>query len=130
MNAYELNKIIGAVLAALGFAMGLSVLSGIIFDDEELTEPAYVVAVAEEEGQTEAQAQEEEPFSVLLASADPSAGESASRVCAACHSFEEGGGNGIGPALHNVVGREIAAASTTRPRCRATPTGRSGRMRS
>ena len=110
MNAYELNKIIGAVLAALVFVMGLTVISEIIFEEEELEEPAYAIAVAESStGGGEAEAPAETPISVLLASADAGAGESASRVCSACHSFDEGMENKIGPALHGVVGRELAA---------------------
>jgi cytochrome c len=45
----------------------------------------------------------------LLAQADPTAGEAAARKCVACHSFEAGGPNKIGPGLHNVVGREVAS---------------------
>ena len=45
----------------------------------------------------------------LLADADLEAGQKATRVCAACHSFEEGGPNKIGPGLWGVVGRDIAS---------------------
>ena len=31
------------------------------------------------------------------------------KKCAACHSIKSGGGNKIGPALYNVVGRKIGA---------------------
>lgn len=44
-------------------------------------------------------------YGLLLAAADISAGERVVRRCAACHSFEEGGGNGVGPAMWDVVGR-------------------------
>lgn len=108
MNAYELNKIIGAVLAALVFAMGVGVISDIIFTEEALEEPAYRIAVASAtDTGDEAEVAEEPPFAVFLASADAAAGESASRVCSACHSFDEGMENKIGPALYGVVGREI-----------------------
>ncbi|MEM0908954.1 MAG: c-type cytochrome [Pseudomonadota bacterium] len=108
MNAYELNKILCAVLAAFVFAMGVSVLSDIIFDEAPLYDPAYAVRI--EEAKDEAVEEEELPFSVLLASADPAAGERAARVCGACHAFEAGGANGIGPQLYNIVGRDMAAA--------------------
>ena len=112
MNAYEINKILGAVLGTLVFVMGLSVLSGIIFSEDPPEQAGWQVAVkddADEVAEEEAAAQEEVPFEVLLASADPEAGKSASRVCGACHAFEKGGGNGIGPALWNSVGAEIAS---------------------
>ncbi len=108
MNAFELNKIIGAVLAALVLGMGLSVLSDIIFDEEPLYDPAYQIAVAEQEEGMQDEEAAETPFAVLLASADPAKGESAVRVCQACHNFEDGGANGIGPHLHDVVGRAMA----------------------
>jgi len=44
-----------------------------------------------------------------LAHADLDAGAKSARVCAACHSFEEGGAAKIGPPLWGVVGREIAS---------------------
>jgi cytochrome c len=45
----------------------------------------------------------------LLAHADLDAGARSARICAACHTFEEGGAAKIGPPLWDVVGREIAA---------------------
>jgi cytochrome c len=44
-----------------------------------------------------------------LASADAAHGESLTRVCAACHSFDEGGPVKVGPPLYGVVGRDIAS---------------------
>ncbi|MEM8854645.1 MAG: c-type cytochrome, partial [Pseudomonadota bacterium] len=113
MNAFEINKIIGAVLGALVFVMGLSVLSDLIFDEHPLDELAYGVdAPPETSAENEAdESAPEEAFAVLLASADPVAGENSTAVCAACHSFDDGGPNGIGPAIYNVVGREIAGVA-------------------
>ncbi|HEV7265831.1 MAG TPA: cytochrome c family protein [Falsiroseomonas sp.] len=46
-----------------------------------------------------------EPIGPLLASADAAAGQQlAGRLCASCHSFNEGGRNGVGPNLWGVVG--------------------------
>jgi cytochrome c len=45
------------------------------------------------------------PIAALLATADPASGESyAKKVCAACHSLNEGGKAIIGPNLYGVVG--------------------------
>ncbi|MFA7429419.1 MAG: cytochrome c family protein [Rhodospirillaceae bacterium] len=43
------------------------------------------------------------------AAGDPKAGQTASRVCAACHTFDAGGPNRVGPNLHGVVGNDIAS---------------------
>lgn len=42
-----------------------------------------------------------------LARADPARGRLATRACAACHSFDPEGRNGVGPALWGVVGRKM-----------------------
>lgn len=53
----------------------------------------------------------EESFSKLLASADADAGKANTMKlgCVACHSFNEGGKNGLGPNLWGVVGAHMAA---------------------
>jgi cytochrome c2 len=48
-------------------------------------------------------------FGQLLAAADPAQGEHDAKICKACHNFEAGAGNKIGPDLHGVVGRKIAS---------------------
>jgi cytochrome c len=108
MNAFELNKIIGAILGALVFAMGLSVLSDIIFTEEAPETPAYQIAVADATGGGE-EAAAPPSFAVLLASADPAAGQRSAAVCGACHSFEQGGPNKVGPGLYGIVGHPIAS---------------------
>lgn len=44
-----------------------------------------------------------------LAGADVEAGQRVARACAACHSFEEGGPNKVGPNLHGVFQADIAS---------------------
>lgn len=45
-----------------------------------------------------------------MASADTAAGQKAMRKCAACHSWDSGGANKVGPNLWGIVGRKIGGA--------------------
>ena len=49
-----------------------------------------------------------EPIAALLAAADPDAGKAKTTQCAACHTFDKGGPNRIGPNLYGIVGDQIA----------------------
>ena len=70
-------------------------------------EHAYGYAITVEDSGA-AEVEEGPSFDVLLASADPAAGERVFRKCAACHSLDEGV-NGTGPSLYGVVGRAAGA---------------------
>ncbi|MEL7213459.1 MAG: cytochrome c family protein [Pseudomonadota bacterium] len=70
------------------------------------SEQAYVIDTGEEEV---AEVEEEVPFEVVLASADPGKGERVFGKCRACHKLEQGA-NGTGPYLYGVVNRAVAAS--------------------
>ena len=106
------NKIAGAVLGSMLFAMGLNIFSGVIYTPKKPAVPGYDLpapeAGAEAGGAADQQAQAE-PLPVLLASADPAKGQSAAKKCAACHTFGKGEPNKIGPNLFGVIGRPKAS---------------------
>lgn len=110
MDSHEWNKIFGAVLFALLAAVGLSIFSEIIFHREAPETPAYVIAsFTEDDATEEADASESPTIGVLLASADAGAGEAAAKKCIACHGFDEGGANKVGPNLWDTVANAIGA---------------------
>lgn len=64
---------------------------------------AYVIEVAGAETGDEAPAEEGPTFDIVLASADPAAGEKVFAKCKACHKVD--GTDGTGPHLNGVVNR-------------------------
>lgn len=105
----ELNKTAAAVLTAGVVAMTAGFIANLLVHPEELEENVYVIAGSG--GGDAASAPEEEQLASvipLLGEADPSKGESLSRACTACHTFEEGGANKVGPNLWDIVGADHA----------------------
>jgi len=107
MDSFELNKIIGAILGTLLFVMGVGFLAEAIYHPIEDRGPGYALPEAEvaSAGGEAAPAAPVVPLAVLLASADPVAGQAAARKCSSCHNFGEGEANKTGPLLYGVVGR-------------------------
>jgi cytochrome c len=107
MNSFELNKVLGAVLATCLILLALSIGAGAIFAPEKPAKPGFAIAVKESgDGDKAAAKEPEKPIEVLLASASVEKGQATAKQCGACHTFEKGGPNRVGPNLWNVVGDE------------------------
>ena len=115
MDSFEINKIVAAVLMVALIIIGIGKLSEIIFHVEKPKTPGYVVeveqAVATNMQSTTKTDEEKIDISALMALGDLTTGEKVFKKCAACHSINKGGKNNIGPALYNVVGRNVGAIS-------------------
>lgn len=110
MSSLEFNKIAGAVLATGLLVLGLKNFGSELFKTEAPEKPGYAIEVAQVATTDAAAAVKAEPLPVLLAKADIGKGMAGAKACAACHNFEKGGANKVGPALWNVVGRKMGSA--------------------
>jgi len=105
MNGFELNKIAGAVLLAGLVAMLTAFAAEKMVVPTELEKPAYVVEVADAGAAADAAAPAgPEPIEALIATADIAKGEVLAKACAACHGFDKGGPNKVGPNLWGIMG--------------------------
>ncbi len=101
------NTIAGWALAGGIVALGLSIVSGMIFHSERPEHMGYVIEGVEEAGEGGGAAAAE-PIAVRLAKADVAKGEASFKKCTACHTINSGGPNGIGPNLYGTMGEAIA----------------------
>lgn len=109
------NKIAGAVLAALILVFGLPQLTGAVLGSGhggghgDTLHLAY--CCVDLETQEASHADEPAPIDLgtLLANASVAGGERRSALCKSCHTLEEGGANGSGPNLWNIVNRNVAS---------------------
>ena len=115
MDSFELNKIIAAILMVALLIIGISKLSNVVFHVEKPERPGYSVEVEQASvvsSQSSLQPVEDKiDIAALIAMGDISSGEKVFKKCAACHSIVKGGKNNIGPALYNVVGRDVGVVS-------------------
>lgn len=115
MNAFELNKIIGWVLAAALVIVGGQTFMEIYsagHGDGKAEKTAYVIEVeGDDAGKTEKKAEAPKPLDIkpLLATASVEIGAKVAKKCKACHSFDKGGKNKVGPALYEVLNRKLAS---------------------
>ena len=114
MDSFEINKIIASILLVALLIIGISKISNIIFKIDKLDSSAYKVELPDNGAkqiseENTMKSDDKVDISALMALGDIAHGEKVFKKCSACHSIKAGGGNKIGPALYNVVGRKIAA---------------------
>ncbi|HEX2529387.1 MAG TPA: cytochrome c family protein [Geminicoccus sp.] len=107
-SSLESNKLMAGILTAGIIALGSGVISRMLYSPEMPEENAYHVEVADAEANAPTE-QPDEPIAVRLASASVEAGATSAKKCAACHAFDAGNENKIGPGLYDVYGRPAGA---------------------
>lgn len=98
------NTIMGWMLGAGIVALGLGSLTGHMWAPHEAEKMGYAV-----EGVAAAGADAGPAIETLLQTADAAKGEAVFAKCAACHTINQGGANGIGPNLWATMGKPLAS---------------------
>ena len=107
MNSFELNKILGAILGTCLVLLALNIAAGAVFAPQKPAKPGFDIVVKETGEEKAGGAKEpEQPIETLLAKASVEKGQAAAKQCQACHTFEKGAPNRVGPNLWNIVGSQ------------------------
>ena len=115
MTAFQVNKILGAVLGTSMVLVALHIAAGAIFGPKTPAKPGDVIAVKQEQpaagGEAGAAAPGNVPIATMLPSASVQQGMQVAKQCELCHNLGKGQGNKIGPDLYGVVGRPVASVA-------------------
>ena len=112
MDALRINKIAAALLSGVLLIMVFGKIGNILVDPKTEISNAYPIEVPEK-NQIKSKVVEEvviEPILALLATANLESGQKISKKCVACHGFEAGGPNKVGPNLYNIVNKDQGKA--------------------
>ena len=108
MDSFEINKIVTAILVIFLVVFGIGKISDIIFHVEKPNTSAYKVEVSTANSTQDSSSGQLVDIKALLAMGNLEEGQKVWKKCSACHSIKKGGKNKIGPALYNVLGRNVA----------------------
>jgi cytochrome c len=109
MDSFEINKIVAAVLVVFLVVFGIGKISDIIFHVEKPNTSAYKVEVSTASSTQDSSTDQLVDITALLAMGNVDDAKKVWKKCSACHSIKKDGKNKIGPALYNVLGRNVAA---------------------
>jgi cytochrome c len=116
MTSWDMNKVIGAVLASVLFILAIEmIVMPVVFYAPPPKKPGYIVQGVEETtsaGATQAAEETIPDWGTVLPKADVAAGQQTVQVCGQCHDWSKGGPDKIGPNLWGVVGRARASRAS------------------
>ena len=113
MDAFEVNKSVGAVLAALLVIFGSRTMLDILTRQHKPEKPGWAIPI-KEVAATPSSKEPAAPFDAaqviaLLAKASPENGQDTFKKCMQCHTSDKGGRTLTGPNLYGIVGRTRAS---------------------
>ena len=113
MDSFEINKIAGAILAALLLVFGSATLID-IFKSKKSQVAGYTLPLPKGASGVVGAAAADNAITVpkiaeLMTKASVEGGAGVFKKCATCHTPDKGGKNGTGPNLWNLVGRKISS---------------------
>ena len=111
MDSFELNKILGAILATCIVLLSVDLIANAIFAPVQPAKPGFQIAVKEQPpaNATASKTETVTPIGTRLAKADADRGKAETKVCMTCHTLEKDGPNKVGPNLWGVVDRPRAS---------------------
>lgn len=112
MDSLKFNKIAAALLSSILLIMMFGKISNFLVNPNTDVSNAYPIEVPET---NTAVAKEEkeviiEPITTLLATANLESGLKIAKKCVACHGFDAGGPNKVGPNLYDIVNKDQGKA--------------------
>ena len=112
MDSLKFNKIAAALLSSILLIMMFGKIGNFLVNPNTDVSNAYPIEVPET---NTAVANEEkevviEPISALLATANLESGLKIAKKCVACHGFDAGGPNKVGPNLYDIVNKDQGKA--------------------
>ncbi len=114
MQSNNFNTWLGAILSALLVMFALRTVIAESKSEGATEKPGYEVAEMKDgaggKAAPEAPKKADPPVAVAMKTTDMDVGKTLTKACAACHSFDKGGPNKVGPNLYNIVGRKVASA--------------------
>jgi cytochrome c len=112
MDALKFNKIAAALLGGVLLIMVFGKIADFLVHPNIEVSNSYPIEVANKapEKGNDNKVIEIEPILMLLASANIEDGQKISKKCVACHGFDSGGKNKVGPNLYDIVNKLQAKA--------------------
>ncbi len=112
MSRLEFNKIIASIIVAIIIFALIGFLGNILINNEnkEQAKNAYLIEIEQTSSIVGSTSNDLdlEPISAFLANASIESGKKLFKKCSACHTYEKGAVDKVGPNLWNLINRPLA----------------------